>query len=73
MRRIFGLSRVRDEKGVIVKRKINPWVNCIHTLVGAGYETMQVLLIEYEEDSVEHGGGGDMPDSPGDLPQGGVV
>lgn len=53
MKRIFGLSRVRDEKGVIVKRRINPWVNCIHTLVGAGYETMQVLILEYtdEEDS----------------------
>lgn len=50
MKRIFGLSRVRDEKGVIVKRRINPWVNCIHTLVGAGYETMQVLILEYEEE-----------------------
>lgn len=48
MKRIFGLSRVRDEKGVVVKRRINPWVNCIHT--GVGFETMQVLILEYEEE-----------------------
>lgn len=47
----YGISRTRDKKGVIIKQTTLPWVNCIHTMVGAGYETMQVLVLEvYDED-----------------------
>ena len=49
----YGISRTRDKKGVIIKQTTLPWVNCIHTMVGGGYETMQVLVLEvYEKDSV---------------------
>ena len=46
----FGLSRSRDEKGIIVERPINEYVNCIHTCVGGGRENMWVLVIYAEED-----------------------
>ena len=51
MREVYGVSRSRDKKGVIVKRNLNPFVNCIHTMVGGGYDTMivAVMEIEYEE------------------------
>jgi hypothetical protein len=39
MKEIYGVSRSRDKKGVIVKQTLNPYVNCIHTLVGGlGYD-----------------------------------
>ena len=47
---VFGLSRSRDEKGKIVERPINEYVNCIHASIGGGYESMWVLVI-YAEDS----------------------
>lgn len=47
---IYGLSRSRDKRGKIVKRALNPYVNCIHTMVGSGWETMQVLVIEVEDE-----------------------
>ena len=50
MKKIYGLSRIRDKNGVIVKRDVKPYVNCIHTMVGSGYETMQVLVMEVYED-----------------------
>lgn len=46
----FGISRTRDKKGVIIKQTTLPWVNCIHTMVGGGYETMQVLVLEVYDD-----------------------
>lgn len=36
MREVYGVSRSRDKKGLIVKRNLNPFVNCIHTMVGGG-------------------------------------
>jgi len=36
MKEIFGLSRSRDKKGVVVKRDLHDYVNCIHTCVGGG-------------------------------------
>ncbi len=48
---IYGLSRNRDKKGNVVKRNLNPYINCLHTMVGDGWHTMQVLVVEvYEED-----------------------
>lgn len=46
----FGLSRSRDEKGVIVDRPINDYTNCIHTCVAGGRESMWVLVLECYED-----------------------
>lgn len=46
----YGISRTRDKKGVIIKQTTLPWVNCIHTMVGGGYETMQVLVLEVYDD-----------------------
>ena len=34
MKEAYGLSRSRDKHGNIVKRSLNPYVNCIHTNVG---------------------------------------
>lgn len=45
-KQIWGLSRVRDKKGNIIKRDLKPYVNCIHTMAGSGYETMQILVLE---------------------------
>jgi hypothetical protein len=55
MKEIYGVSRSRDKKGVIVKQNLNPYVNCIHTLVGGGgWDTMLVAVmeIEYENNQV---------------------
>lgn len=46
----FGLSRSRDKKGNIVKRSLNPYVNCIHCSVGSGFESMAVYIVELYED-----------------------
>ena len=53
MREIYGVSRSRDKKGVIVKRNLNPFVNCIHTMVGGGYETMIVAVMEIEYEDLQ--------------------
>ena len=52
MTEAYGISRTRDKKGAIIKQATLPWVNCIHTNVGGGWKTMEVLVLEvYEEDS----------------------
>lgn len=43
---IFGLSRSRDKKGKVVKRTLNPYVNCLHTQVGSARDNMEVYVIE---------------------------
>lgn len=43
---IYGLSRSRDKKGKVVKRSLNPYVNCLHTQMGGGRLNMAVLVIE---------------------------
>ena len=51
---VFGVSRTRDEKGVIVKRDLRDWVNCVHTMAGGGWETMEILVLEvYEDDNTD--------------------
>ena len=54
MKEIFGIGRTRHgEKGAISNLHLNPYVNCVHTLVGGGWKTMEVLVVEvYEEDNV---------------------
>lgn len=55
-KKIYGLGRSRDERGNIVKRYLNDYVNTIHTMVGGGYETMQVLVMEvYDKSDTETG------------------
>lgn len=46
---IYGLSRSRDKKGKVVKRTLNPYVNCLHTQVGGARENMEVYVIEVYE------------------------
>ena len=53
MKEIYGVSRSRDKKGVIVNRTLNPYVNCIHTMVGGGYETMIVAVMEIEYEDLQ--------------------
>lgn len=54
MKEIYGLSRNRDKKGKVVKRNLNPYVNCIHTLVGTARDNMEIYVIEvYEEQEIK--------------------
>lgn len=47
----YGLSRSRDKKGNIVRRRINPYVNCLHTQVGGARVNMEVYVVEvYKEE-----------------------
>lgn len=46
---IYGLLRNRDKKGNVVKRNLNPYVNCLHTLVGSCRENMEVYVVEIYE------------------------
>ena len=49
-KKYYGVSRSRDKKGKIVKRKFKNYTMCIHAQVGAGRENMWVLIAEvYEE------------------------
>lgn len=47
---IYGLSRSRDKHGNIVNRNLNDVVNCIHTNAGSGYKTMEILIVEVEDE-----------------------
>ena len=49
---IYGLSRNRDEKGNVIKRNFNPYVNCIHTQVGNARENMEVFIAEKEKKTI---------------------
>lgn len=53
MKKIYGLSRNRDKKGKVVKRNLNPYVNCIHTLVGGARDNMEIYVIEVEDEQQE--------------------
>ena len=46
---IYGLSRSRDKTGKVVKRSLNPYVNCLHTQVGGARDNMEVYVIEIME------------------------
>lgn len=50
--KVFGLGRSRSGKGKgeWTNIHLNPYTNCIHTLVGGGWPTMAVLIIEIDED-----------------------
>lgn len=48
MKEIYGVSRNRDKKGKVVKRNLNPYVNCIHTLTGHARDNMEVYVMEVE-------------------------
>ena len=52
MKEFFGLGRTRHgEKGEISGLHLNDYTMCIHTLVGGGWKTMEVLVVEvYEQE-----------------------
>lgn len=55
MKIVYGLSRVRDRNGDVIKRDLKDWVNCIHSSAGGGFENMMVLVVEvwiYEDDGM---------------------
>lgn len=54
MKEIFGVSRNRDKKGKVVKRNLNPYVNCIHTLTGSARDNMEVYVMEVEYEETEN-------------------
>lgn len=47
---ILGLSRTRDKKGNIVNYTLNTFVNCVHAHIGHAFDTMQVLVVEVEDE-----------------------
>lgn len=51
---LYGLSRTRDRKGKVIKRNLNPYVNCIHTLVGTARDNMEIYVIEIEDGEREN-------------------
>lgn len=59
MKNVYGLSRSRDHQGNVVKRSLNPFVNCLHTQVGSARDNMEVYVIEIMESpkiiSMPHG------------------
>lgn len=49
--KVYGVSRSRDKKGVIVATNFVEYTMCIHASVGGGRPTMWVLIAEeYETD-----------------------
>lgn len=49
---IYGLGRSRSSKGKgeWTGVRLNDYTMCIHTLVGGGWATMQVLVVEVEDE-----------------------
>ena len=47
----YALGRTRSGKGngEITGLHLNRYTNCIHTLVGGGWKTMMVLVVEVYE------------------------
>ena len=56
MKELFGYGRSRSGcgKGDIVKRHFNDYVNCIHTMVGGGWKTMEVLVAEFDMSEIKY-------------------
>ena len=50
----YGRSRSSSGKGDIVKRHFNDYVNCIHTMVGGGWKTMEVLVAEFDMSEIKY-------------------
>ena len=52
MKESYGLGRSRSSKGKgeWTGISLNPYTNCIHTLVGGGWPTMLVAVVEVYED-----------------------
>ena len=42
----------QDNIRTIQKRNLNDVVNCIHTNAGSGYKTMEILIVEVEDEQV---------------------
>ena len=51
--KVYGLGRSRHGgKGAISGLHLNDYTMCIHTLVGGGWKTMQVLVVEVEDEKI---------------------
>lgn len=50
--KVYGLGRSRSSqgKGEWTSIRLNPYTMCIHTLCGGGWPTMQVLVVEVDEE-----------------------
>ena len=48
--KVYGLGRSRDRKGNICDLHLNPFTMYIHTMVGGGWATMQVLVVLVDEE-----------------------
>ena len=54
MKKIYGLGRTRSRtgSGEWESIRLNDYTMCVHTLVGGGWKTMEVLVVEvYEENT----------------------
>lgn len=54
MKEFFGYGRKRDENGAVVKRFLNPYVNCLHTSIGHARENMEVLIAEFDMGEIKN-------------------
>ena len=56
MKEFFGYGRTRSgcDKGDLVKRHFNDYVNCIHTMAGGGWKTMEVLVAEFDMSEIKY-------------------
>lgn len=56
--KVYGLSRSRSSKGKgeWTNVSLKPYTMCIHTLVGGGWPTMQVLIVEIEDERCPYHG-----------------
>lgn len=50
----YGRSRSSSGKGDIITRHFNDYVNCIHTMVGGGWKTMEVLVAEFDMSEIKY-------------------
>lgn len=51
-KKIYGLGRSRNKKGEWTGLHLNDYTMCIHTLCGGGWATMQVLIVEVEDEKL---------------------
>lgn len=67
---VYGLGRSRSNKGKgeWTGIHLNDYTMCIHTLVGGGWSTMQVLVVEVDDEE-EIDDGAAVADTFGERPR----
>ena len=48
---VYGVGRTRDKYGNVVKWKLQPYVCCLHTLVGGGSRLQIYVAEEYVQEN----------------------